>query len=84
MLEQTEIRNKLREYICQQLINNPSYPLGDAQSLVLSGLLDSFSITDIAVFIEEEFGIYIPNEEIDVDRFDTLDQIVNEVIKRQR
>jgi acyl carrier protein len=43
------------------------------------GLIDSFSLVHIAVFIELNFGVVIPDDELTVENFDTLTQIAARV-----
>jgi acyl carrier protein len=77
------ILNKLRAFICTQFLNDPNYPLGDQEALITGGLIDSFSLAQIGVFIENEFGIYIPDTDLTVDNMDTLSQIAACVEGRQ-
>lgn len=80
MLDQSYVKERLRAYICRHLLNNPSYNLTDEQSLINGGVLDSFAITDIVVFVDETFGVYIPNEELDVDKMDNLNSMVTQIL----
>lgn len=40
-----------------------------------SGLLDSFVLVDMVTFIEDEFGVSVPDADLNVANFDTLNQI---------
>jgi acyl carrier protein len=82
-LDVTEVKNALRDYIRRELMNRPEYPLKDSDSLINGGLLDSFALVDIAVFIEERFNVYIPNEAIDADKLDTLECMADFVLEWQ-
>jgi acyl carrier protein len=55
---------------------------GDAP-LISSGLIDSFHLVDLALFIEEKFGVRIDDAELNKDTFDTLDQLVALIQERQ-
>lgn len=81
MPDEKTLRQQLRHYICDHLLNQPDYPLRDEESLLNGGLLDSFALADIVVFIEEQFGVYIPNEATDADTMDSVDLIVAQVHK---
>ena len=37
------------------------------------GLIDSFSLAQVGVFVEIEFQIYIPDPELTVDNMNTID-----------
>jgi len=74
-----ELKPRLREFLLTQLLRRPSYPLRDDERLISGGLIDSFSLAQIAVYIEEAFGVYIPDTELTVDNMDTLDQMAAQV-----
>ncbi len=73
--------DRLRGFICTELLRDPAYPLGDDEPLISGGLIDSFSIAYVAVFIENACGVYIPDVDLTVENMDTLQQIV-ELIRR--
>jgi acyl carrier protein len=37
--------------------------------------VDSFSLVDLALFVEDTFGVRIEDTELNVSTFDTLDQL---------
>ena len=76
-----ETLDRLRSFICTELLRDPAYPLGDDEPLISGGLIDSFSIAYVAVFIENAFGVYIPDVDLTVENMDTLRQIA-EMIRR--
>ena len=66
----------IREFIQSSILNNSSDPIGDDQDLLLSGLLDSLSVVRLVTWLEKQCGIKIPPEDILVEHFGSLDQIV--------
>jgi acyl carrier protein len=80
-MEIVEIKDKLRTFICAELLNNPDYPLRDDEPIITSGLMDSFSLAQIGVFAEIEFNVYIPDTDLTVDAMDTLDQMAGQIAK---
>ncbi|MEJ6492840.1 MAG: phosphopantetheine-binding protein [Flavobacteriales bacterium] len=52
-------------------------------SLWKSRIMDSITIVELAVEIEEEFGINIPFEEIVVENFETVDLLMAFITKKQ-
>ena len=46
--------------------------LGDDDSLVTSGLLDSLAVVDLATFMEAEFGIDFSTVYFDANQFETI------------
>ena len=79
MDEQT-IRENLRAYITKELIRDASYPLKDDEGIVTGGMMDSFALAEFAVYVESEFGVYIPDADLTVAKMNTLDQMVARVL----
>ena len=72
-MEENEIRSKLIKFICTEIMNDAEYPLKYDEPLITSGLIDSFSLAQVGVFVEIEFQIYIPDPELTVDNMNTID-----------
>jgi acyl carrier protein len=78
-----EIRTRLREYLKKDVLRDPSYPLGDNDALISSGLIDSFSLVDLALWVEDQFGVRIDNSELNDKSFDNLSQLASYIQQRQ-
>ena len=76
-----EIVSRLRTFICTELMQHPSYPLAADEPLMSGGLVDSFCVAHIGVFIETTWGVYIPDPELTVEAMDTLDRIAARVLQ---
>jgi acyl carrier protein len=76
-----EVKEKLRKFICKELLNNPDYPLRDDEALITSGLMDSFSLAQIGVFAEIEFNVYVPDTDLTVDAMNTVDQMTARIMR---
>lgn len=81
MPDENTIREKLRAFITRDLIRDASYDLTDTEGIVTGGLMDSFSLAEFAVYVEKEFGVYIPDSDLTVAKMDTLNQMVARVLK---
>jgi acyl carrier protein len=79
-MDQNIIKTKLKQFICAELLNNPDYPLKDDEALITSGLMDSFSLAQIGVFVEIEFMIYIPDSELTVAGMNTVDEMASKIL----
>jgi acyl carrier protein len=44
-------------------------------SLFVSGLLDSFALTDFVSGLEEEFSISVPDSDLSARKFDTISKV---------
>ncbi|MGA2820174.1 MAG: acyl carrier protein [Anaerolineales bacterium] len=81
-MTKAEVQRRLRDYILKDLIRNPSYPLADDEALIKGGLLDSLDMARLAVFVEAEFGVYLPDSDLTVQAMNTLEQMADQVLKR--
>ena len=67
-------RQKIKEYILKNfLFSSDENAVGDQDSLVRGGILDSTGIYELIMYIEEEFKFTITPEEMIPDNFDTLE-----------
>lgn len=80
-MNESTVREKLRSYITRELIRDESYELADDEGIVTGGLMDSFSLAEFAVYVEGEFGVYIPDPDLTVAKMDTLDQMTARVMR---
>lgn len=80
MSDDTQIREKLRTFITSELMRDPGYPLKDDEGIISGGLMDSFSLAEFGVYVEDEFNIYIPDADLTVAKLDTLNQMVARVL----
>jgi acyl carrier protein len=83
MAQMADIETTLTEYILTQVLKRPKYVLGKDAALISSGLIDSFHLVDLAVFIEEKFGVRIDDSELNADTFDSIAQLSALIRQRQ-
>jgi acyl carrier protein len=57
--------------------------ISDDESLVESQILDSLSILKLISFMDEVFGIYFSEEELEPERFETVQRIIELVRNKQ-
>ncbi len=80
-MDETTIREKIRQYIARELIRDESYQIDDDEGIITGGLIDSFSLAELAVYCEQEFNVYIPDPDLTVEKMDTLNQIIARVMR---
>ena len=78
-----EIKTKLNTYITTEIMRQPDRQLTDDEALISGGLVDSFSLVDLALFVEESFGVKIDDTELNAETFDTLEQLAQLIQSRQ-
>lgn len=72
----------LAKHISEKILKKPNRVIAPDAALISSGLIDSFHLVDLAVFIEEKFNVRIDDSELTADTFDTLTQLA-ELIKER-
>ena len=74
---------EISNYIAAQILKQPGREIANDDALISSGLVDSFSLVDLSIFIEEKFGVQIEDTELNADTFDTLDELAALVQSRR-
>lgn len=77
------IVTKLANYIATEILKQPSRTIDPAEPLLTSGLIDSFHLVDLALFIEDNFGVRIADTELNASTFDNLNQLAAFIQARQ-
>lgn len=83
-MNRDDITRKLADFILKDILNRPDYPLTEDEPLITGGLIDSHSLVRIAVFVEKETGINIPDTDLTVKNMDTLRLIVDRLTSEKR
>lgn len=83
-MEKGEIINLLRNSIQQEIIKDNTVNIKAEDLLISSGLIDSFSLVDLAIIVEKLFKVKIEDYELNSETFDSLDQLTDLVIDRQK
>jgi len=74
-----EIRDAVRTFILNNVLRRPNYKLGDDDSLIKGGLMDSFSLVEVQLFIEETYGFRPDDVDMTVENMDTVRMIADYV-----
>lgn len=80
-MTENEIKEKLKTYICIEIIKNKDYPLTDDEAMMSGGLVDSFSLVHVAVFIEKEIGAKIPDTDLSIEKMDTINLMTKRIMQ---
>ncbi len=60
--------------VLQSVTRNPDVP-ADEESLFDAGYLDSFALTEVVSELEKEFGIQIPDSDLNPRKFESVARI---------
>jgi len=74
----TELERDVRGFISDNFILDGDDLAGDA-SLTQQGVLDSMGVLELIMFVEERFGVKIPDEDTLPENLDSVDRIVGYV-----
>jgi acyl carrier protein len=78
-----DIHHTLSEYIAIQILKQPQRRINLNEPLISSGLIDSFSLVDLALFVEENLGVHIDDTELNAETFDSLVQLIALIEERR-
>lgn len=73
----------ITRYIAEKIIKQPNKKIAADQPLISSGLIDSFSLVDLALYVEDTFGVHIDDAELSADTFDSVAQLADLIRARQ-
>ena len=79
-----ELERRIRDYVTTELLyDRDAGSLGDDDSLLGPGLLDSVGILRLVSWLGEEFGVDIPDEDVVPDNLETVKRLADLVRRRQ-
>jgi acyl carrier protein len=79
----SEIESKTAQYIAEQVLRQPARAIGPDEKLISSGLIDSFHLVDLSLFVEDAFGVRLEDTELNAESFDTLGELAALIRSRQ-
>ncbi|HEX7619970.1 MAG TPA: acyl carrier protein [Anaerolineales bacterium] len=71
-----EMTDTLAKYIAAEILKQPTRQIVPDEPLLSSGLIDSFHLVDLSLFVENNFGVRIDDAELNASSFDNLNQLV--------
>lgn len=80
--ENLKLLRYYKKKIAVDILNIPEKIIQPEEALISSGLIDSFSLVDLAMLVEDNFNVRIDDTELNVDTFDSLQQLAHIIISR--
>jgi acyl carrier protein len=78
-----QIRQAIRSFILANFLPGETpETLGDSTLLISSGVMTSVSMLELVTFLEEEFSFTLEPEDIRVGHMDTVERMVDLVVRR--
>ena len=72
----------LEKQIVTEFIKQPERKLDPQEALISSGVIDSFSLVDLSLFVEDTWNVIIDDTELNAETFDTLEQLAALITER--
>ena len=76
------ISSQIAKFIATEILKQPGREISLDEPLISSGVIDSFSLMDLALFIEDTFGVRIEDTELNAESFDSLQQLSDLITSR--
>ena len=80
----SDTAEQLSTFIATTILKQPKRTIDNAEPLISNGLIDSFSLMDLALFVEDTFGVRIEDTELNADTFDNLNQLTTLIESRKK
>jgi len=80
----SDVITQLAAFIAKDILKQPDRVISADEKILSSGLIDSFSLMDVALFIEDTFGVRIEDTELNADTFDSLTQLESLIESRKQ
>jgi acyl carrier protein len=77
-----EMVTQLGDFISKKILKEPARVIQPDEALISSGLVNSFSLVDLALFVEDTFGVIVADTELNAASFDTLNQLATLIRSR--
>jgi acyl carrier protein len=78
-----QMEKRLTEYLAKDILKQPGRTIQPDEALLTSGLIDSFHLVDLALFVEDTFGVRIDDSELNASTFDSLNELIALIQSRQ-
>ncbi len=78
------MRDDIRRFIFENfLFGEPDDSLGDKDSFLEKGVIDSTGILELVAFLEEGFGVKIEDEELIPENLDSVNNLINFIERKK-
>jgi len=76
-----DVVSRVRDYITENfLYTRPGFSVGDDDSLLGNGIIDSMGVIEVITFIQTEFSITVDDDDITEENLGTLSAIAKYVV----
>lgn len=77
------VKEQIRTYIAENfLFSSNGFTLDDDESFLEAGVVDSLGVVELVSFVEENFNVQVPDDDIVPDNFDSVDNLAAYIARR--
>ena len=77
------MQNEIRQFVIDNfLFGQSDRQLGNSDSFLESGIIDSTGVLELVCFLEEQYGVSIADDDVVPENLDTVDNIVRFVARK--
>ena len=78
------VETLIRDFIVENfLFGNKDASLGDEDSFLQKGIIDSTGILELVSFIEEKFGIKVEDDDLLAENLDSIRRLADFVVRKR-
>jgi acyl carrier protein len=78
-----DIQTKIREFIARNLLfSDNGFGYTDDASFLQEGIVDSVGVMELVLFVEEQFGISVDDQDITPDNFDSINLLADYIRRK--
>jgi len=78
-----DVKDQIKKYIAENfLFSNNGFTLDDDESFLEAGVVDSLGVVELVSFVEENFNVQVPDDDIVPDNFDSVDNLAAYIARR--
>jgi acyl carrier protein len=77
-----EIKDKVKTFIRESFLFDSAAQIDDGDSLLENGIIDSTGVLELILYLEEEFGVKIEDEEVVPENLDSVANIENLIMTK--
>ncbi len=82
-LTQTSVRETVRDFVAENFMLGAKADVpADGESLVGNGVIDSTGVLELVAFVEEQFGLFMEDDELIPENLDSISNIVGFVARK--
>lgn len=78
MSDQT-VQDQITTFVRTELVDDPEVELGPDVELLLEGIVDSVGAVRLVTFIEQQWGVAVPAQDVTIENFGTIADITRYV-----